>query len=338
MRRYPQGNVRKIIGRFASNGEADYGCARGVPCGTASRFCRYARRFSGASRIAGSVAGSRRCRRQGQYPRSRSSGDCVVLCAVEYIFRDAVVAEPGVQRLLLVEVMLRPSTRMFVSRDEPRRSVRPVRACGTVFHSVIERDGRSAPFGGFVHRTAGMLTALRPPMPCGGLRPWPRRVVGARPSRPPYEQQVESRTHCRRFAHVRPFGVEREAPDRRRVLLAQVAAAPADRFARTGWEFLALVDPFSFHGLEDLHRRAVFVGRAGPGPSITSSGSTSRRSRSRIEGNLLPMRASEPIPLRTISTSAPTRSHRLAISFMNEIRVASMALAAYLVISARECP
>lgn len=36
------------------------------------------------------------------------------------------------------------------------------------------------------------------------------------------------------------------------------------------------------------------------------------------------------------STSAPTRSHRLAISFMNEIRVASMALAAYLVISAEE--
>ena len=49
---------------------------------------------------------------------------------------------------------------------------------------------------------------------------------------------------------------------------------------------------------------------------------------------MLPMRASEPMPLRTISTSAPTRSHRLAISFMNEMRVASMALAAYLVISA----
>ena len=40
------------------------------------------------------------------------------------------------------------------------------------------------------------------------------------------------------------------------------------------------------------------------------------------------------MPLRTISTFAPTRSQRLAISFMNEMRVASMALAAYLVISA----
>ena len=46
------------------------------------------------------------------------------------------------------------------------------------------------------------------------------------------------------------------------------------------------------------------------------------------------MRASEPIPFRTLSTSAPTRSHRLAISFMNEMRVASMAFAAYFVISA----
>ena len=46
------------------------------------------------------------------------------------------------------------------------------------------------------------------------------------------------------------------------------------------------------------------------------------------------MRASEPMPLRTISTSAPTRSQRLAMSFMKEMRVASMALAAYLVISA----
>jgi hypothetical protein len=40
------------------------------------------------------------------------------------------------------------------------------------------------------------------------------------------------------------------------------------------------------------------------------------------------------MPLRTLSTSAPTRSHRFAISFMNEIRVASIAFAAYFVISA----
>ncbi|KAG0763312.1 hypothetical protein G6F22_018450 [Rhizopus arrhizus] len=42
------------------------------------------------------------------------------------------------------------------------------------------------------------------------------------------------------------------------------------------------------------------------------------------------MRGSEPMPWRTCSTSAPTRSAMLAISFMNEILVASIALAAYL--------
>ena len=46
------------------------------------------------------------------------------------------------------------------------------------------------------------------------------------------------------------------------------------------------------------------------------------------------MRESVPMPRRTSPTSAPTRSHRFAISFMNEMRVASMALAAYLVSSA----
>src|SRR2546429_403118 len=46
------------------------------------------------------------------------------------------------------------------------------------------------------------------------------------------------------------------------------------------------------------------------------------------------MRRSVPIPLRTRVTSAPTASHSKAIWFMNEMRVASMALAAYLVISA----
>lgn len=40
------------------------------------------------------------------------------------------------------------------------------------------------------------------------------------------------------------------------------------------------------------------------------------------------------MPRRTCSTSAPSVSARLAISFMKEMRVASMALAAYLVSSA----
>jgi hypothetical protein len=46
------------------------------------------------------------------------------------------------------------------------------------------------------------------------------------------------------------------------------------------------------------------------------------------------MRSSLPIALRTASTSADTRSQRAATSFMKERRVASMALAAYLVSSA----
>ena len=46
------------------------------------------------------------------------------------------------------------------------------------------------------------------------------------------------------------------------------------------------------------------------------------------------MRLSEPIPMRTLLTSAPTRSQILAISFINDILVANIVLAAYLVISA----
>ena len=42
------------------------------------------------------------------------------------------------------------------------------------------------------------------------------------------------------------------------------------------------------------------------------------------------MRRSEATARRTESTSAPTTSQTLAISFMNEIRVASIAFAAYL--------
>ncbi|CAJ7659917.1 Uncharacterised protein [Burkholderia pseudomallei] len=46
------------------------------------------------------------------------------------------------------------------------------------------------------------------------------------------------------------------------------------------------------------------------------------------------MRGSEPIPRRTASMSAPKRSARFASSFMNEMRVASIAFAAYFVNSA----
>ena len=47
-----------------------------------------------------------------------------------------------------------------------------------------------------------------------------------------------------------------------------------------------------------------------------------------------PIRSSVPTPARTIPTSAPTSSQRRLIMFMKEMRVASMALAAYFVISA----
>ena len=50
------------------------------------------------------------------------------------------------------------------------------------------------------------------------------------------------------------------------------------------------------------------------------------------------MRLSLPMPRRTWSTSAPSRSQSAAISFMKEMRVASMALAAYLVSSASAGP
>jgi hypothetical protein len=46
------------------------------------------------------------------------------------------------------------------------------------------------------------------------------------------------------------------------------------------------------------------------------------------------MRVSLAIPSRTLFTSAPTRSQICAISFMKEMRVASIAFAAYLVSSA----
>ena len=46
------------------------------------------------------------------------------------------------------------------------------------------------------------------------------------------------------------------------------------------------------------------------------------------------MRSSRPMAWRTLSTSAPTRLQMQAISFMKEMRAASMALAAYFAISA----
>ena len=50
--------------------------------------------------------------------------------------------------------------------------------------------------------------------------------------------------------------------------------------------------------------------------------------------NLLPIRESAPIPLRTIFTFAPTNSQRFAISFIKLIRVANIEFAAYFIISA----
>ena len=55
-----------------------------------------------------------------------------------------------------------------------------------------------------------------------------------------------------------------------------------------------------------------------------------------IPGNKkrFPIRSSEPIPILTLSTSAPTNSQKFAISFMNVIFVARNEFAAYLVNSA----
>ena len=103
-----------------------------------------------------------------------------------------------------------------------------------------------------------------------------------------------------------------------------------------------------FHGLEQLGHVASLLGSAHQGlhifreagAAIAAAGPDELkaialrllRRRSLLEEKQL--RGPVPMPMRTRSRSAPRRSARLASSFMNEILVANMALAAYLVRSA----
>ena len=103
-----------------------------------------------------------------------------------------------------------------------------------------------------------------------------------------------------------------------------------------------------FHGLEQLGHVAGLLGSAHQGlhvfreagAAVAAAGPDELeaialrllRRRSLLEEKQL--RGPVPMPMRTRSRSAPRRSARLASSFMNEILVASMALAAYLVSSA----
>ena len=103
-----------------------------------------------------------------------------------------------------------------------------------------------------------------------------------------------------------------------------------------------------FHGLEQLGHVAGLLGSAHQGlhvfreagAAVAAAGPDELeaialrllRRRSLLEEKQL--RGPVPMPMRTRSRSAPRRSARLASSFMNEILVANMALAAYLVSSA----
>ena len=80
------------------------------------------------------------------------------------------------------------------------------------------------------------------------------------------------------------------------------------------------------HGIKPKRTKQFPNQYTGPIFLIRAAGLKSR--------NLLPIRGSEPMPLRTASMSAPTTSHRRASSFMKLIRVASIAFAAYFVSSA----
>jgi hypothetical protein len=83
--------------------------------------------------------------------------------------------------------------------------------------------------------------------------------------------------------------------------------------------------------LGSAHQGLHVFGEAGA--AITAAGPDELEANARVRANAIAAGFSRS-ELRTRSMSAPRRSARLASSFMNEILVASMALAAYLVSSA----
>jgi hypothetical protein len=95
------------------------------------------------------------------------------------------------------------------------------------------------------------------------------------------------------------------------------------------------------HGLQQLGRIASLLGGAHQGlhisgeagAAVAAAGPDELKTNARVGANAIAAGFSRS-ELRTRSMSAPRRSAKLASSFMNEILVASMALAAYLVSSA----
>ena len=136
-------------------------------------------------------------------PEAEAPG-IVSLCAVRVLFSDAVVAQPGVEHLFLVEDVA------AVDQDvvaHEREQLRPV-GHPELFPLRDECDGIGA-LCSFVHRTCVMHPFVADPA-AGFLH----RHGVVDPNRGARLTQQVDHHQCRRFAHVVRFGLEREAPYR----------------------------------------------------------------------------------------------------------------------------
>ena len=154
-----------------------------------------------------------------------------------------------------------------------------------------------------------------------------RRIVGADRGAL-VEQHVDQRER-RRLAHVVGVGLEREAPDRD-ARPAELAAQRAfgscrrrTRFCRSFADSTAVsTSRATPRSPRHLHERLHVLRKAGS--AVAGSREQERRADARVAPDALP---------HEVDVGAHS-SQRLAISFMNEMRVASIPLAAYFVISA----
>jgi hypothetical protein len=128
-----------------------------------------------------------------------------------------------------------------------------------------------------------------------------------------------------RLAHIVSPGLERETPDRKDLaveIFPKLALHPAHKNS-----FLRLIDLQRGSNRAQVHTTAFAemersFGKQDPPKPVPGN------------KNELPILESAEMPWRTCSAFAPIFSQRAAISFMNEMRVASMALDAYFVSSA----
>jgi len=132
----------------------------------------------------------------------------------------------------------------------------------------------------------------------------------------------------RGLADVVGLGLEGQAPDRDTLAGERAAEAVGDARGEGALGALVGLDG----GFDDAEPDVV--GAAMSRKARRSLGKHEPPKPMPGNRNFAPMRGSLPTPLRTFSMSAPSLSARAASSFMNEMRVASMALAAYLVSSA----